>query len=673
MAGYELKKIWLKRHGFIWLLMALAVQAVISFVRYDTAYLNFDMESEKAYFLQYVQAYAGMDAEQAYDAVQEEFGRLQRVKEQASDALKEYEADEIGKQTFLDTIAAEQSAKHQRTAIQPIFEQVKRMRAGQPQEIQYTNGWSVLLNRGSPSILLLLLIGILVVPVICAEYRTEMLPFLHSAKNGQTRLLLSKLIAVLVSAVFSVTVLEMTELICISVRYGLPDGSVPVQSISYLEACPWNLTAVQAFGFRLVLLMLGGCYLAVLLLYLTLKLKRSVPALLAGFGITLFPLWMFTETKYPYILPLPLGLLKAAGYLQGSFRIRLTEISLTEGEICGTIAFSCIITVLLAAVSILSVRLHKKTIVPALLCMVIFTGCGAVNPDTHFIFNSAEIRSYHTNSDYAVSLNADGSLTVSDRKNDIEMPLLHNAFLRGHTILYPSWYIHDTFVYRLETEYENASDNTSVITDRVIRTNLPDFRETVLYEETLMGNQNGNLLGMEQYIPMGYGQTDSAVLFAVSGDYIVLESHAGLYLSVKGSSRKPLVDEAVREWGIRGNMLYYISENYFLHSFNLDTREDNILSDCSVNKLAVSKNGITAFPINQNEELMLSRTSYADCMYAGRKIERPHSRSFRKDQLYKEPNAKYKNLSRAKADMDEYLRPERSQEHQRRQSWGDLE
>lgn len=518
--------------------------------------------------------------------------------------MDEYETDGISKQTFMDAIDAEQSAKHQRIALQPIFEQAKRMQANQPQEIQYTNGWSVLLNRGSPSILLLLLIGILVVPVICAEYRTKMLPFLHSTKNGQTHLLLAKLIAVLLSTAFSVTVLELTELACISIRYGLPDGSFPVQSISYLEACPWNLTAVQAFGVRLVLLMLGGCDLAVLLFYLTLKLKRSVPALLAGFGITLFPLWMYAETKYPYILPLPLGLLKAAGYLQGTFQIRLTEITLTEGEISGAVAGSCIVTVLLALCSIFSFRLHRKTIVPVLLCMVTFTGCGTVNPDTHFIFNSAEIQTYQTSSDYAVSLNAYGSLTVYNRNNGTETPLLHNAFLRRHTISYPSWYINDTFVYRLETEYENAADNTSMKTDRVICTDLLDFSETVLYEETLMGNQNRSLLGMEQYLPMGYGQTDSAVLFAVSGDYIVLESHAGLYLSVKGSSRKPLVNAAVHEWGIYGNMLYYISENYLLHSFNLDTQEDDILSDCPVNKLAVSENGITAFPINQNEELI---------------------------------------------------------------------
>lgn len=80
MAGYELKKIWMKRHGLIWLLLIVCIQIVASFTRYDAAYLNFDMESEKAYFLQYVQAYAGMNAEQTYSAVQKEFIHLQQGK-----------------------------------------------------------------------------------------------------------------------------------------------------------------------------------------------------------------------------------------------------------------------------------------------------------------------------------------------------------------------------------------------------------------------------------------------------------------------------------------------------------------------------------------------------------------------------------------------------------------
>jgi hypothetical protein len=45
-----------------------------------------------------------------------------------------------------------------------------------------------------------------------------------------------------------------------------------------------------------------------------------------------------------------------------------------------------------------------------------------------------------------------------------------------------------------------------------------------------------------------------------------------------------------------------------------------------------------------------------------------------KDKLYRETDAKFNNLSRAKADLDEYLRQERdSQAQERRQKNDDLE
>ena len=333
MVKSELVKIWLKRYGWVYLLLILTIQICLAFTRYDAAYLNFDMEKEKTYFQQYAEEYSQMSAEEAYEAVLVETARLNHVSETAASALQKYENGEISERTFIEAIEAELTARHQRTAHNAIHEQVKRMHAGKPQVVQYTNGWSVLLNNHSSTLFLLLLLGLLITPVIPAEYRTEMLPFLFTTKKGKNNLFASKLIAVLLSAIGSLLMIELSELVCIAVRYGLPNGLFPVQSVQQFEDCPWNLTALNAYAVRLLLRVLGVCYLSILLYILTIWMKRTVPALIAGFGITLLPLGVFGETKKIFTLPIPLGLLRAAEYLQGKCTIRQTQIELTRGEI----------------------------------------------------------------------------------------------------------------------------------------------------------------------------------------------------------------------------------------------------------------------------------------------------------------------------------------------------
>lgn len=603
MIGYELKKIWCKRRGWLWLLLVLSVQISFIFTRRDAAYLNFEMEEEKPYFLQYVNEYAENNPSQAYTAIQQEMNDLNQIHEKASTAVADYKAGKISEKNFVNIVDAERIGHHQRRALNIIFEQAKRMKAGEPQMIQYTNGWSVLLNRNTPNMLLLLLLGCLVVPVIYTEYRTEMMPFLNSTKNGNEKFMAAKIIAVLFSVIGIVIVFELTEFICIDLRYGLPDGSFPIQSIQYLEQCPWHMSAVKGFAVRLCLLVFGTCYFAVLLFYLTLTMKKAVPAIIAGFGITLFPIWMLNETKYPYILPLPLGLLQTAGYLQGSYHVRLTEITLSKQEIHMAIILSCLMMGCLAVCSIFRVRYKAKIIALIFVCLPL-SGCSDIRSDAKFAFCNANLPSYQTTADYSVYTDANGNLLVSDLKNDTITSLLHDPFLRGHTIWYPSWYVEGKYVYRLETEYSHAADNTSIAIDRVIRTNLVDYSETILYEETLTGRTHSTLLGLEEYLPIDYEQSDSALQFAVNGDYIVLVSQSGIYQSVKGGRRTPLVKGDIKEWGICGNILFYISEDYLLHSFSLISSNDYVMSDTHVHKLIISKMTVCAVPLDSTRKII---------------------------------------------------------------------
>ena len=547
-----------------------------------------------------------MSAEEAYEAVLVETARLNHVSETAASALQKYENGEISERTFIEAIEAELTARHQRTAHNAIHEQVKRMHAGKPQVVQYTNGWSVLLNNHSSTLFLLLLLGLLITPVIPAEYRTEMLPFLFTTKKGKNNLFASKLIAVLLSAIGSLLMIELSELVCIAVRYGLPNGLFPVQSVQQFEDCPWNLTALNAYAVRLLLRVLGVCYLSILLYILTIWMKRTVPALIAGFGITLLPLGVFGETKKIFTLPIPLGLLRAAEYLQGKCTIRQTQIELTRGEILFAVLFSCLIMIMLSVCSMFPFYLRRKKTIFVLLCIPLVS-CGSVSLKADYYFDHSILMRHQADSEYRLSLNTDNLLTVSGPGIDGEAPLLHNMFPSGNTVLFPAYYTEGSYAFRLETEYGNTAENATILTDRVIRTNLEDFSETLLYEETLTGKQHDSLLGLDQYLPLGFGQTDSAQQFAVNGDYIVLISFNGIYLSEKGKHRLMLAEGETLEWEICGNRLYFISEDYLLHSIDLTHGQSATVSDVPVNALTVSEQEVRAVPIDRTKELIIIR------------------------------------------------------------------
>ena len=127
-------------------------------------------------------------------------------------------------------------------------------------------------------------------------------------------------------AVFVLCVgLSMIRFLFFAVKYGLPHGEYPVQSIASFGGSIKNISLLAAYLILTVLRCFGSVYLAALLLFTSVLVKKYALTIVIGVASTLIP-YIGMSRQICYHLPLPLPFLLATGFLKGTSS---TEDSLT--------------------------------------------------------------------------------------------------------------------------------------------------------------------------------------------------------------------------------------------------------------------------------------------------------------------------------------------------------
>ena len=100
-------------------------------------------------------------------------------------------------------------------------------------------------------------------------------------------------------------------------RSGLPHGEYPVQSIVSFGGSTKNISLVAAYLILTVLRCFGSVYLAALLLFTSVLVKKYALTVVIGVASTLIP-YIGLSRQICYRLPLPLPFLLATGFLEGA-------------------------------------------------------------------------------------------------------------------------------------------------------------------------------------------------------------------------------------------------------------------------------------------------------------------------------------------------------------------
>lgn len=577
----ELKKLLLKQYG-IWLFAAALILKIISLTAgSDMAVLNMTMEDHRAEVLAYMQTLSGAPDSEKQRFIEQEALVLAAAERNVQQTEQRFLARECTEYEFLQAAESYNATQEKRAAFAVIQGQSLAAQENSQRYFMYSNGWSILLAGSHADWILILLICLLCVPLICNEYAAEMADLLAVTKNGKRRLYCSKLFAVLIAAVTVTCVFCLTDAIAAQIKYGLPHGKYPLQSVPQFADSAFGISCIQGAFMITGCRVLGACQLAVILFFAAILLKRAVPAMLAGLSAVYLPMLLLPQSSLQFLLPLPAGMFHAYRFLQSKFTVggysNQTAITLTQADFYRTLCMTA--AILTVTFLCFAVRIRTKWFIAlAVFCCMLLSGCG----DTRDFYAD---RAYNSGDLYLADANPQYTAVLSDgvpvlRTSDgEEIPLRRDPFPDTAMVTFDALDADADAVYRLESVRGISENGISLHTEQIIRTDLSDFSETVIYHNEILSDPTTSFLGLGSYLP--YPQMDDAEQirrFAVFGSDMLIEEQNGLWrIPIGKTDGDKLADGEILSWCCLAACVYYIDKTYKLHCVDVNTKIDEII------------------------------------------------------------------------------------------------
>lgn len=315
--AWELNKILFKRRGLLLILLFFGIK--LATLAFGTANVNALIEQNRDVYLSYVQKVTGPLTAEKQRKIEADHQAITDAQAKSAAIDSDFMSGKITEGEYSAQIAQVQVILKKADGFQIFYDQYQYVLQNTDRRyFLYTNGWKALLSSDALDVVLVLLVLVLAVPVFTQEYELDMAPLLLSSARGRGRLAVQKIAAaVLLSAVASL-LFSAGSYGYYAIRYGLPAGSAPLQSVPFFSGSAYNLSLFQAFLFVCAIKAAGYALFAVMVLLLGALCKRTLPALFAGLGLAVLPWLLFLSGSLKYRLPLPLGFMLANGYLRGT-------------------------------------------------------------------------------------------------------------------------------------------------------------------------------------------------------------------------------------------------------------------------------------------------------------------------------------------------------------------
>ena len=311
---YEFYKLFVKRKAWLLILGFLVLRLITVFLQPNYA-VDYRMELYRDAYLNHMEVLAGElnDEKSAY--IQETNDEINALLGNDT-AVAEYQRGEITEAEFNERYRLRNAGNQMQDEFAVVNERYQSVLQN-PERVYflYSNGWVGLIGNENLDFVLLILIMLLIVPILCNEYTSDMYPILRTTPNGGGRLFAAKFLVGIVTAVLCAVLFFAEEFAYFAVQLGLPDGSFPLQSLPPFADSPYQISIFAAALLTLANRCFGLMLLTALLICLSALLKRALSAIFLGTVSVLLPFFLFSESALKYRFPTPLGFLLSSGFL----------------------------------------------------------------------------------------------------------------------------------------------------------------------------------------------------------------------------------------------------------------------------------------------------------------------------------------------------------------------
>ena len=169
-----------------------------------------------------------------------------------------------------------------------ILEQYRYLTLYHPLSEQVTlplsavHGWDVIFFSVFPDILCGVILLLLLSPLFTVERTENTYAVLRTTKRGRRTITLIKLASGLAIAVTAAVLVSVMTLLTVMVTSGVSDPTAPIQLLSKMKYCPWNMSLACFWLFSLGLKIVAFSALAMIVCGVSARASRAGQALLPG-------------------------------------------------------------------------------------------------------------------------------------------------------------------------------------------------------------------------------------------------------------------------------------------------------------------------------------------------------------------------------------------------------
>lgn len=535
MLMQEIYKLFIKQKIWIFIMILLAVRMVsVCITGYDSHYM---IDENENYYNEYLKKYEG----KITDAKQKEIEKEYKKINSSSNEL----------------LASEQKNK----AFQVIYDQFTYEKEKGSGYILETRGWQSILEHDSLDFSLIICIIIVMTALWGNEYETQMDMMLRSCKKGKyqtpfAKVLLGGILSVVLSAIF-----QLIQMIYPAGSVGFSHGNYPIQSLKFFQNSSYHITLKSAVVMLFIIRLIGSVLLAFMTMLINIWIKRKTVSMIISMAAIILTSIIFRSGSTIYGLPLPLGPLKAAGYLwpsqfdsqyvgsklvkictfkeisHGSF-MAINAVFLGEMIILGVL---CVI--FFSKWSIKKIHIYKKAIKIMTLCFItstlFTTGCSKSMNHSEVSISKEDTQEMAAWNGKTIEIDDDNNNIIYTDENGKKENLIRDVF--------PSKLaIQKIFIYENDCYYLSENDESNGICVRKI--NLKNLDDTLVYDSTDENIENyfGMIQKQKKYEEY-FNEAEDTKWFFVADGYIYWKKKYYIARVDIKSGKKKIIAEGVSD------------------------------------------------------------------------------------------------------------------------------
>ena len=620
--SYEWKKLMIYQRGLCYILAALLVSTV--WLAATDRPQNSAMEEYREEYEWYLERLDGAYTEEKAAWLEQEAQAITEARSTRSGSQESYYSGQITEEQYERQITEVNTVLAHEHGFEAVYQQYLYIceNTGNRYFLK-TNGWAGLFSAQTLDFPLFLVILILAATVFGSEYSCQMDALLRTAPQSR-KSARSKTVIVLCVVFVLCGGLALIRFVFFGLKYGLPHGEYPVQSIASFGGSTKNVSLLAAYLILTLLRCFGSVYLAALLLFISVLVKKYALTVVIGVAATLIP-YIGLSKQICYNLPLPLPFLLATDFLSGTSSaedlltgytiITFSERSLQELlTLLGLSATCCALMIWWVLRQNTNCwqsarKLIKRHRVVALSLLLLFSlsGC-SVAKSANGIFNSS---SQSVSENYSVIFNDQtqtyslANLTTGVLTN-LPLSPLFGIFSDEESV--KAVYMDAAYIYYMASRTERHVDrvgsyNSTSTQVSIVQLNMETFEEQVIFEKITDIGQS--LLGIDYTVGDTWMFLQYCYGFFLNDDSFFFITNDGITEVSRTIQRTQMLDIPTRgNIAFDGQTIYFINENSLLTAYDTKTHKTRPLQNIVAYDFCLTEQGL--YFINRMD---------SDCVY----------------------------------------------------------